>query len=246
VKARDELQPEIYPLDLSADLPAEVSGDHPYLDAVKAHGLLGDERQIGDVWPPELDDAELASDKPVQHELFRRHINRQHLRRTYSWAIPNDAALEALARLSPLLELGAGGGYWASLLRQRDVDIVAVDRNPPPAEGRTKGWAWRLWTEVERGELEVLERYPERTLVLCWPSPGVDDDCWAAEVLRRSRQRTLVFIGEARGGCTGSEAFHQLLDDRYQLEREIVIPRWSFTHDQLWIYRRRAYPRRTS
>ena len=36
----------------------------------------------------------------------------------YAWAIPSDEAIHAIAELGPLLELGAGTGYWAWLLRQ--------------------------------------------------------------------------------------------------------------------------------
>lgn len=31
----------------------------------------------------------------------------------------------------PVVEMGAGTGYWAALLQQRGVDVVALDRHPP-------------------------------------------------------------------------------------------------------------------
>jgi hypothetical protein len=48
------------------------------------------------------------------------------------FAIPNNAALEKIETLdSQIVQVGAGAGYWAALLRIRGVDIVAYDINPP-------------------------------------------------------------------------------------------------------------------
>lgn len=60
----------------------------------------------------------------LAYEHRRRLVNK------YSWAIPNDAALEAIAALGPIVEMGSGAGYWASLLRERGVDVVAYDAKP--------------------------------------------------------------------------------------------------------------------
>ncbi len=43
-------------------------------------------------------------------------------------------ALKALAGVGPLLEVGAGTGYWAFLLRQAGVAVTAVDSHPPGAQ----------------------------------------------------------------------------------------------------------------
>ena len=54
------------------------------------------------------------------------------LRRMYSWGIPADEALTVIENVSPagIVEVGAGTGYWAMLLKKRGVDIVAYDRTP--------------------------------------------------------------------------------------------------------------------
>ena len=50
------------------------------------------------------------------------------LRNHHAWSVPSDAALRILASHAPLLELGAGTGYWASLLKQRcEMDVVEVE-----------------------------------------------------------------------------------------------------------------------
>ena len=46
----------------------------------------------------------------------------------YSWGIPDDRSLKILKEFEPLIEIGAGKGYWAKLLREYGVDIVAYDK----------------------------------------------------------------------------------------------------------------------
>ncbi|KAG7385694.1 hypothetical protein PHYPSEUDO_001148 [Phytophthora pseudosyringae] len=45
----------------------------------------------------------------------------------YSWAIPDERALQILKHYGPIVEMGAGSGYWARLLQLRGVDLVAYD-----------------------------------------------------------------------------------------------------------------------
>ncbi|KAL3666792.1 hypothetical protein V7S43_008412 [Phytophthora oleae] len=45
----------------------------------------------------------------------------------YSWAIPDERALQIIKHYGPIVEMGAGSGYWARLLQLRGVDVVAYD-----------------------------------------------------------------------------------------------------------------------
>lgn len=92
------------------------------------------------------------------------------LAQRYSYVLPDDRALAALAGLGPLVEVGAGTGYWASRLRARGVDVVAIDQAPPDGE-RTNRYHARTvtWTEVIAGDQTMLRRYSDRALFLCWP-----------------------------------------------------------------------------
>lgn len=79
--------------------------------------------------------------------------------RRYAWAVPTSEAVVLLAQHGPLVELGAGTGYWAWIVRQCGVDIVAYDI---AAIAKT-------WVEVVTGDETCLDQYPGRTLLLCWP-----------------------------------------------------------------------------
>ena len=92
------------------------------------------------------------------------------LAQRYSYVLPDDATLSALAGLGALVEIGAGTGYWAHRLRALGVDVVAFDQAPPEGErsNRYHGSA-SSWTEVISGDHTVLSRFSDRALLLCWP-----------------------------------------------------------------------------
>lgn len=150
----------------------------------------------------------------------------------YGFAIPNELALAALAQRSPILEVGAGSGYWAWCLRERGVDVLACDtRDDWPCNEREP------WTEVMLADGRVMAReHPDRTLLLCWPSM----ERWAAEILQAYRGQRVVYIGEGEGGCTGDRAFHRLLSWRWRCVEAIEIPVWLGLHDHMYCYERKT------
>lgn len=211
---------------------ADLAGN-PYLQAVLEHGHLRDDETFWG-WPP------LAfGDQKQAFEALRRFSNRDYLQHYYAWAIPGSLALTELAGLGPLLELGAGGGYWASLLRDQGADIVAVDPDPPPASGRDKGWSFKPWTDVIKGDgVTYAANEQERALLLCWPSPYSENTCWAADALRAYQGDMVAFIGESND-CTGSKVFHQLLKEEFAVQKHVAIPSFHTIHDRLTIHKRR-------
>ena len=92
------------------------------------------------------------------------------LARHYAYVFPSDSTLAMLARLGPLVEIGAGTGYWAHRLRLIGVDIVAFDQAPVDTERNNRYHPrTRPWTHVAQGDQTVLSGCADRTLFLCWP-----------------------------------------------------------------------------
>jgi hypothetical protein len=92
------------------------------------------------------------------------------LAQRYSYVIPDDFSLSALAGLGPLVEVGAGTGYWAHRLRALGVDVVAFDQAPPDGARPNRYHAeTSTWTEVIAGDHTILTQYSDRALLLCWP-----------------------------------------------------------------------------
>ena len=177
------------------------------------------------------------SDAAAELDLKER---RRELAALFSWAVPNTRALDVLASHAPLVECGAGMGYWAALLRARGVDIVAYDSTPPG--GRRNNAYHRArepWTHVARATSVVAaRRHRDRTLVLCWPP--YDDDEGSYAVLRAYRGDVVVYIGEPDEGATGSVRFRRELALNWTLSNAVPLPRWPRLRDTLMVYRRNA------
>ena len=153
--------------------------------------------------------------------------------RKYAWAVPNMAAINEIARHGKVVEIGAGTGYWAYLLRQKLVSVVAYDKSP-----YENGWCNNYWTEIEVGGPEEAGKHPDRTLLLCWPPY---ESPMAHEALRAHMDaggQKLVYVGEGFGGCTGDYPFHELIDESFKLETTVYIPRWYGLNDTLSVYTR--------
>jgi hypothetical protein len=92
------------------------------------------------------------------------------LAQQYAYVFPDDAALAALAALGPLVEIGAGTGYWAHKLRSIGADIVAFDLAPLTGERANRYHPPApLWADVRQGDQTVLSEHADRSLFLCWP-----------------------------------------------------------------------------
>lgn len=114
------------------------------------------------------------------------------IQRLVSFGIPSAAALEAIARHGPIIEVGAGTGYWAGLLQAMGVDIVAFDAEPTSTGSCDDGArANRFFVEasgfttVRRGDAAALfeqgsaaaEALARRALLLVWPNnPDAQDN----------------------------------------------------------------------
>ena len=160
---------------------------------------------------------------------------RNSLVRQYSWAIPNQEAILYLVSLSPIVEMGAGTGYWAHLITQAGGDILAFDKEP-----HYNLQADYEWTEVLQGEVtrlkSTLVRYPDRTLFLCW---APYNNNFAYRCLKSYKGNKLVVVGEGQGGCTANDKFFKLLHKEWEVDKEIDILQYEGVHDYLVGYVRK-------
>ena len=149
----------------------------------------------------------------------------------FSWAIPNEEAIKTLCELEPLVEIGAGTGYWAWMIRQAGGRINAYDKKP----GNNR-WAKGTHTVVHEGRQRCAKRYPDHALMLGWPMYA---DPMAAECLELYKGETLAYMGEGYGGCTGDNRFHKLLEERFVETQCVDIPQWYGIHDTLTVWKRK-------
>jgi len=164
---------------------------------------------------------------------------RRELASLFSWAIPTDAALELISRYAPLVECGAGMGYWLALLRARRVDAIGCDLRRPGRKNAFHRSARRPWTQIQyQSSVKAARRHPHRSLVLCWPPYA--DDAASYQVLRAYRGDVVIHIGEREEGATGSVRFHRELALNWTLAEELELPHWPRLQDRVMVYRRNA------
>jgi hypothetical protein len=118
---------------------------------------------------------------------------RLRLAQRYAYVLPEPRLLDVLCRHSPLVEVGAGTGYWAHRLRLAGADVLAYDQAPLGGEPRNRYHPdAQPWTEVLEGDATVLRAHPDRTLLLCWP-PAYSS-LW--EALRFYAGEVVVYVGD--------------------------------------------------
>ena len=163
---------------------------------------------------------------------------RQEMVRRYAWAVPNDQAIQAIVERSPIIEIGAGRGYWAKLVAQEaGGDILAFDINPPNKEGRNYYHSEiGMFLPVTYGGVSKVRTYPDRTRLLCWPPYHRE---MGHKALKHHTGNCIIYIGEGDGGCTGDDGFHAHLTTHFEEVCVIDIPQWPCIHDHMWIYERK-------
>ena len=170
------------------------------------------------------------------------------LQAVYAYAIPSPETIDWMTTFCegrPLVELGAGRGYWASQLSRAGLLVDAYDVEPPdktdnvsfPRAGRQED----VWHEVSRLDEFRAGDPPNSVLFLCWP-PGWGSTMAsdALATFQRSGGEKLVYIGEPKGGKTGDEAFFDALSTHWELQAtDKHFVSWWNLHDtaQGWVRR---------
>lgn len=222
------------------------AGENPYLELVAILGAPVDAAPGSEV------DAFLTAVgrmgrwaiTPGVRQVLGLRERRRELATLFSWAIPSDPAVMVIGRYGPILEGGAGTGYWAALLAAAGVDVAAYDLAPPRGAGPNPFHPGRRgpWSDVQLlSTRDAIRRHPDRTLLIVWPPHG--DDSAGYDVVRAYRGDVLLLVGEAKEGATGSIRLHRELDLNWQPIEAVAIPRWPGLSDRL-VVRSRAAERR--
>jgi hypothetical protein len=168
----------------------------------------------------------------------------------YAWAIPDEACLRIVAEFSPLIELGAGRGYWSRLLSSKGADVIAVDKYSPLENDS-------LWYDVKVGDASILAKseMKNRNLFLCYPD---DRESMAIAALESFQGEYILYIGEmlftngslmgapiAPFGRTSSAEFQVSLAEAFHC---VLVKKLSLTYpissnDCLSVWKRNSYVR---
>ncbi|MFF4198280.1 hypothetical protein [Nonomuraea sp. NPDC001831] len=175
----------------------------------------------------------------VEHE-GRRVVNGGHpegsarlafaqilLQASYAYAIPAPQTIEWMAGFCadvPVVELGAGRGYWAAQLAHAGLTVEAYDSAPPDKAANVSfpGAAGQpnVWHPVgSLAEFATRAQSADYVLFLCWP-PGWGDTMSsdALTQFENAGGERLIYVGEPKGGKTGNDAFFDALSARWRLD----------------------------
>lgn len=220
-----------------------VLGKNPMLEEYEA---------LRTTWPADmarlLDSSLEAERRSVLWETMVEGCDR--LRKKYAWALPDERALGVLKHVAPVCELGAGRGYWCSLLLNSGASAIAYDCAPPV----------KTFCDVAVGGAEQVASLEAEALFLCYSDDGapVDsdedsidaDEALSMECLRRYRGDTVVLAGETlvSGGCLSlllapwgrsfDSGFQVALAASFHCVLVAPLPRWPISTDAISLWRR--------
>jgi len=166
------------------------------------------------------------------------------LLRAMSWvfahAIPTKEAITEIIKYNPIVEIFAGSGYWAWVLKKSGCKIEPYDNHnfckikndyslcPYPY----------YWLKPKTGTPDILKnnKFINYTLLLCWP-PDEDEGEEAAKCLEYFKGSRLLYVGQKENGKTAGKKYFDILKKNWLPIKEIKLPSWSDSYScELIIY----------
>lgn len=152
--------------------------------------------------------------------------------REISFAIPCREAVAAIAG-RPLVEIGAGTGYWSALAARAGADVLATDAWPRSRYQQRIGHHHPV---TEMTAIDAVLAHSDRDVLCVWPELNRP---WCAEAAEAMAPGALLhLVGEPEGGCTGDERLFEVLARRFTRIRAVAIPTWPGQHDGLETFRK--------
>lgn len=171
----------------------------------------------------------------------RESLKRHDYVKRYAWTITDPATVAFVAKhaLGRLVDPMAGTGYWAHILAQAGVDVVAYDLNPPGPDTDANHWHKHVPAHTTIGQADAIEsvaQNADRTLLLSWPPHGFN----ACPVLDAYDGSRVIYIGEDWGGCCGDDNLFEAFGRDWVETAEHVPVQWDGLHDIVHVYDRRS------
>lgn len=170
------------------------------------------------------------------------------LQATYAYAIPSPETIGWISQFAgslPIIELGAGRGYWAGQMSRAGMVVRAYELDPPDKADNVSfpqvPGQKDVWYPVESLEVDRVNSWSDHVLFLCWP-PGWGNTM-ASDALARFENaggQRMIYIGEPKGGKTGDDAFFEALSARWVLDASDsnFVSWWNLADEaQGWVRR---------
>lgn len=172
---------------------------------------------------------------PIWNQLSRR----AQLTSKYSWTISDPESFDFVRAHCPnrVLDPLAGTGYWAYLLGQVGVEVVASDLQPPHPDADLNLWHPMAEQHVPVKEDNAVDAMiisePGDTLLLGWP-PRSDI---AELTLATYRGNQMIYIGETSASCASTEFWAQLAAQWHPIGGHTPV-QFEYMHDHVTVWSR--------
>lgn len=177
------------------------------------------------------------------HDNFYLHNLRTEFIKDFGFVLLSHPLIETVSKQlenRKVLEIGAGTGFLAKQLIDKNVNLIAIDHQA----NKTSEYGFdKQHTEiVSYKAASFLNRYKNNfdTFILSWPDYSTD---MAAKVLEKMQpKQRLYYVGESEGGCTANDRFFYLLERKAQLNQTLTDEltdlslSWPGIHDRWQVY----------
>jgi hypothetical protein len=179
-----------------------------------------------------------------------RDSSRDFLCHLYAYATVPDSSLERIMELlsqhkvrNGIIELGAGTGYLAQLLRQKGVKVEAYDICPThKSDGNEYHGGTPPFVRVEKGNVGILSSVTglaHKALLLCYPPPK---SSMAYDALQRFVEvggNVFIHVGEFKG-LTGSTDFERYLQKKFHCVERSPCLTWGTDASEMTVWTKKA------
>ena len=149
-------------------------------------------------------------------------IRKNLVARRWCCAVPSPDILKEISAHSPIIEIGAGNGYWADQLKRLGTDISAYDNG---SDYQAK------FFDVAEVSKDILIASTNRTLLLVWPSDGLN---WAYDLVDQYKWEKIIYIGEWRDGHMATSPFFDTLESDYTVSKVLPMCRYPDWNDSCY------------
>lgn len=173
--------------------------------------------------------------------LYDMHLKRDSYIGRFGFVVVSERLISSLSeslRGRSVIEVGAGTGFLSKKLQDSGIDVHATDAKPFNESQYGFG---KTHTEIEiiDGASAIARRHYD-DVILSWPSYSTE---FATETLLAMKPgQRLHYCGEGYGGCTASDSFFDLLDEKAVINEaltSLIRPNglsWPGIHDEWLVY----------
>lgn len=161
-------------------------------------------------------------------------MDRDDYTREYGFALLDQNMIKEIIPHGPFIEVGAGTGALANRLAHYGGDVIATDAD----DGEYAFTVSKHYTVEKSTATKAVKAYPDRTVVMSWPSYGGRWAFYALEAMVPDQK--IIHIGEGRGGCTADDAFFNKLEKEFTHTEFISMRCWHGLHDHCDVYTKKG------